>query len=315
MLFSFLTFIYFRVRTPKVSIEKKLKVSCSILKGCVFMSEIPKYNRDKYYRIMDITQSNYANQWKRLSKDSKRADFILIYYSLSIIIFSLSVKFYPTFFDETWSSYSGLILSVIVLIYSIINSKAGYPERITKIQVALNEVKRLKREVGALPENILGKREMPNNTKNFLSQMTKIVAKKSVCSNSCEMECNCDIYPQCQATKVCLKLESLKREYDEIVSNTEIRDDLDFYFTILHLCKQYKLNPFNGKAAKNIDPKEINDDDPVIKEIRGYISENNPAMQRFHLTFLTICHFVLYVAPVIIFLAGIIINSFVLQHK
>lgn len=271
------------------------------------MSEIPKYNRDKYYRIMDLTQSNYANQWKRLSKDSKRADFILIYYSLFIIIFSLSVKFYPTFFNETWSSYSGLILSVIVLIYSIINSKAGYPERIAKIQVALNEVKRLKREVGALPESISGKSEIQDNNESSHSEMTEIVSKQSTCSNPCEMMCDCDVYPQCQATKVCLKLERYKRKYDEILSNTEMRDDLDFYFTILHLCKQYKLNPFNGKPAKK---QEINDNDSVIKEIRGYISENNPAMQCFHLAFLTICHFALYIAPIIIFLAGIIINFY-----
>lgn len=42
----------------------------------------PTYNRDKYYRIMDRTQSNFANQLKRLYKDSKRADNILIYYSI-----------------------------------------------------------------------------------------------------------------------------------------------------------------------------------------------------------------------------------------
>lgn len=274
------------------------------------MSEIPKYNRDKYYRIMDIAQSNYANQWKRLSKDSKRADFILIYYSLSIIIFSLSVKFYPRYFNEEWSSYSGLILSVIVLIYSIINSKAGYPERIAKIEIALNKVKRLKREVGALPENISGKTGIQNGGKDFLSKMTQMVKKQSTRSNACEMERDCDVYPQCQAKTVCLKLENLKREYDEIVSSTEMRDDLDFYFTILHLCKQYKLNPFNGKAAKKIGPKEIDDNDPVIREIRGYISENNPPVQCFHLAFLRICHFALYIAPIVIFFAGIAINFF-----
>lgn len=250
-----------------------------------------------------------------MSKDSKRADFILIYYSLAIIVYSLPVKFYPNLFNEIWSSYSGLILSVIVLIYSIINSKAGYPERIAKIQVALNEVKRLKREVGTLPEHLPHRSSIRMSKGGIFSTATKIVNRKGVCSNSCEMACDCNMYSQCQSTRVCLKLEQLKEEYDNIVSNTEMRDDLDFYYTILHLCKQYELNPFDGKIAKGIDSKEINENDPIIREIRGYISENNPKKQRFHVAFLTICHFALYSAPILIFLAGIIFNCPLFQRQ
>ena len=58
----------------------------------VILMSIPSYNKAKYYRIMDRTQSNYANQLKRLSRDKKRADFILIYYSLALIIYALSGK-------------------------------------------------------------------------------------------------------------------------------------------------------------------------------------------------------------------------------
>ena len=77
---------------------------------------VPSYNRDKYYRIMDRTQSNYANQLKRLSRDKKRADFILIYYSLALIIYSLSGKFYPELFNQDWISNSSIFLLIIVLI-------------------------------------------------------------------------------------------------------------------------------------------------------------------------------------------------------
>ena len=62
---------------------------------------VPLYNRDKYYRIMDRTQSNYANQLKRISKDAKRSDFILIYYSMALIVYALSAEFYPGLFDST----------------------------------------------------------------------------------------------------------------------------------------------------------------------------------------------------------------------
>lgn len=258
------------------------------------MANIPKYDRDKYYRIMDVTQSNYANQWKRLSKDSKRADFILIYYSLAIFVYSLSDILYPDLLDESWASYMGLILSVIVLIYSIINSKAGYPERIAKIQNALNVVKRLKREVGALPADP-PKPPLPaaGNPGN-------------ACPAPCGLTCGCSSYQPCHDSLVCVKLESLKKEYDELVSGTEIRDDLDFYYTIRYLCKQHHLRPYTGKPQRG---GNVNEADPAIKELRGYISENNPAIQQLHVIFLGLWHFLLYSAPVVIFALGIIIRQ------
>lgn len=259
------------------------------------MADIPKYNRDKYYRIMDITQSNYANQWKRLSKDSKRADFILIYYSLAIFVYSLSDILYPDLLDKSWASYTGLILSVIVLIYSIINSKAGYPERIAKIRDALNVVKRLKREVGALPD------ELPTPLPPAGGD------PENACPAPCGLACSCGSYQSCHGSLICAKLESLKKEYDELVSGTEIRDDLDFYYTIRHLCKQYHLDPYTGKPQEGAS---VTATDPAIKELRGYISENNPAIQQFHVIFLGFCHILLYIAPVVIFVLGIVIKHF-----
>lgn len=257
------------------------------------MEHIPVYNRDKYYRIMDVTQSNYANQWKRLSKDSKRADFILIYYSLAIFVYSLTDILYPNLLDKSWASYTGLILSVVVLIYSIINSKAGYPERITKIQDALNVVKRLKREVGALPDTLPDAvpKSPPATGGN----------PGNICPTSC------GLYQSCHGNLICAKLESLKKEYDELVSSTEIRDDLDFYYTIRHLCKQHGLHLYTGKPQMDAS---VTEKDPAIKELRGYISENNPGIQQLHVIFLGLCHFLLYIAPVVIFVLGIIIKYF-----
>lgn len=238
---------------------------------------VPVYDKDKYYRIMDRTQSNYANQLKRLSKDDKRADFILIYYSIALIVYALSVQFYPDKFNATWTSYTSIILSVVVLMYSIINSKAAYTERIAKIDKALNEVKRLKREVGALPDK----------------------ANISSCSN--QEVCPCD------KAEACNKLEDLKKEYDKLVSSTETRDDLDFYWTICHLCDEYGLSPYSGKI---IDEGKHDKADPiVIEEIRGYISENNPRIQRFHIYLRCAWHLCLYLAPIVIFLLSLLANN------
>lgn len=243
---------------------------------------IPEYNKAKYYRIMDRTQSNYANQLKRLSRNKKRADFILIYYSLAIIIYALSVKFYPTVFDENWTSYSSMILSIIVLIYSIVNSRSEYSGRITSIQNALNEVKRLKREVGALPE-------FPDDLRP---------------SSPCSEAATCEKCQTCSRADACAKLNKLKQEYDKIVSNTEIRDDLDFYITILHLCKQHNIDPYTGRYLDHTapDPKSC---DAELTELLGYIAENDPKLQRAHLWLLKIWHGLLYIAPAVIFLIAI----------
>ncbi len=107
------------------------------------------YDRDKWYRILKCTQLNYSNLLNRLSKDHKRSNFIIIYYSTALIIYSLSTHFFETVFNEDFTSYASIILSIIVLIYSIINSNARYSERITSVLYGLNEIKTLKRRLAA----------------------------------------------------------------------------------------------------------------------------------------------------------------------
>ena len=84
-----------------------------------------------------------------MSKDHKRSNFIIIYYSIALIIYSLSTHFFDTVFNEDFTSYASIILSIIVLIYSIINSNARYSERITDVLYGLKEIKALKRRLAA----------------------------------------------------------------------------------------------------------------------------------------------------------------------
>lgn len=250
------------------------------------MANIPKYDRDKFYWTMEVTQANYANQLRRLSKDGKRADFILIYYSLAIFVYTLSGIIYPGLINEDWASYAGLILSVIVLVYSIINSKAGYPERIAKIQNALNAVKRIRRETGNLP-------------KEPSPPWPETETGNPAC---CSIPCN--DYKTCYTNHFCVKLETLKREYDEIVGSTEARDDLDFYYTVRSLCKQYKLDLYTGSPQNGVA------DDLRAEELRGYIIDIRPRFQQFHVFFLHVCNIILYIVPIVIFAAGVVVTRF-----
>lgn len=111
------------------------------------MPSTKEYNIEKMYRIMNVTQSNYANMMKRLQGRKDFSNFVITYYSIALIVYSLTAQFFPEYFDVKLSSYFNIILSVVVLTYSLIISKSNYTERIHGAERILNEVKSKKREL------------------------------------------------------------------------------------------------------------------------------------------------------------------------
>ena len=274
---------------------------------------------------MNMTQLNYANQLKRLSKNQSRANIILIYYSTALIVYSVASIIYPTIFSLKWMEFSSIILSVVVLLYSIINGNANYPQRIANIEKSLNQVKSLKRKIGSIRASCCTEKNAQttgepidtncngNNTKQE-KQRSNIAGDNRESSD----------------TSICESLERIKREYETLVSTTEIRDSLDFYETIVQLCAKYDLNPYaKPKQIKQetrlfcakydlnpyAKPKQIKqetrlcENSEILDEIIGYISENAPCQQRRYLLFLKIIHGLLYIAPVVVLILGIIFNG------
>ena len=103
-----------------------------------------KYDKEKWMKVCNTTLSNYINMEKRLSENRRFSEFILIYYSLFFIINSLTAVYFD-FYNDKLCEYFGLILSVVMLAYSFINSNANYTKRINNITNAINELKTLKR--------------------------------------------------------------------------------------------------------------------------------------------------------------------------
>lgn len=264
---------------------------------------MPKYDCEKYYRIMNMTQLNYANQLKRLSKNQSRANIILIYYSTALIVYSVASIIYPTIFSLKWMEFSSIILSVVVLLYSIINGNANYPQRIANIEKSLNQVKSLKRKIGSIRASCCTEKNAQttgepidtncngNNTKQE-KQRSNIAGDNRESSD----------------TSICESLERIKREYETLVSTTEIRDSLDFYETIVQLCAKYDLNPY-AKPKQIKQETRLCENSEILDEIIGYISENAPCQQRRYLLFLKIIHGLLYIAPVVVLILGIIFNG------
>ena len=107
----------------------------------------PKYDKNKWKKIMDTTQSNYANMIKRLTRKSKFSNFILIYYRIFLIITTLTCKYFSNYYNVILSEYFSIILSVVMLAYSLINNNANYSVRIHNLENSLNELKNLKRKL------------------------------------------------------------------------------------------------------------------------------------------------------------------------
>ena len=232
---------------------------------------------------MDTAQLNLANQYKRLSKNDKRASSIVVYYSIVLIVYSLSVHFYPRWFDSTWINYCNIIISIIVLVYSIINSKADYANRASRAAESLKSVKALKRRLGML-------RSMRDETQE--AKETWESAFKEIIDS-----------------------------YTALSSSVEVRDDLDFYYTIRSLCKKYGISAFRNAKPVNPNNPTAQSNNEAIAELRGYIAENVPIMQWIHVAFLRVWHLMLYLAPILIFLWGFLpvkcflTKNFPLAHR
>ena len=104
-----------------------------------------EYNKEKWLKICKTTLSNYINMEKRLSDSKKLSDFILVYYSIFLIINSLTSVYFDSY-NAKVCEYFGIILSIVMLAYSLINSNANYSRRIETVTAAINSLKRLKRD-------------------------------------------------------------------------------------------------------------------------------------------------------------------------
>lgn len=123
----------------------------------IVVQEKKNYNdTGKMYDIMNTTQSNYSNMLKRLQLKKSFSNFVITYYSIALIVYTLTAEFFPKEFDVKLSSYFNIILSVVVLTYSLIITNAKYSERIHAAERILNEVKAKKREL--TDENVAEKR-------------------------------------------------------------------------------------------------------------------------------------------------------------
>lgn len=202
-----------------------------------------KYDARKWKKIMDTTQSNYANMIKRLDRRNKVSNYVLIYYSIFLIAITLTGKYFPKYFSTILGEYFGILLSIIMLAYSLVNNSANYSVRISKIEEALNKLKTIKREVN--DENI----------------------------------------------------DTYKEKYYAITDTTERREDVDFFVTVKHLCKEYNINVIT-KKSKDKDHIGLDEQEKVVND---YVSEINIYLEESKIIFEYLWYGLLFFTPMLIF--------------
>lgn len=105
------------------------------------------HDKDCVYDIMYTAIRNYDNMLKRLSFRKQFSNFCITYYSIVLIVLSLTVKFFPCKVKVELSSYYNIVLSVVVLVYSLVITNANYSDRINAVKRSLNEIKIKKGEL------------------------------------------------------------------------------------------------------------------------------------------------------------------------
>lgn len=170
--------------------------------------KIEKYDLEKCRKICEITLTNYINMKKRLSLREKNSNFILIYYSAYIIIASLTPKYFENYNTEL-NEYFNIVISLILLVFSLINGNARYGERIMKLENSINKLKTLKRKPNEELKSDGDGDCYKNETAKFMNIYNGVV-------DSTEMRSDRDFYLTAKKMKL-LEVYYINELYEELL--------------------------------------------------------------------------------------------------
>ena len=190
------------------------------------MENEKEYNIKKWKRIMNVTQNNYANMLKRLNRQHKVSNYVLIYYSIFLIVITLTSKYFPTYFNAGLGEYFGIILSIIVLAYSLINNSANYAVRITNIEDAINKIKTIKRGLESKDLNeLIDRYNAVTDTTELRSDVDFFITVKQLCKKN----------------NMCWFTVKFKSKMDEMDYSEEQRQIKDYISELSLLVEEVKI--------------------------------------------------------------------------
>lgn len=196
--------------------------------GCDFMT--PKYDGLKYYRICNNTLDNYVEMLKRLQRRKGFTSFVLIYYSVVLIILPLTTLYFPKYLNKTIVDYSSIAISICILACSLTIQNVKYSERIIQVTKIINSLKTIKREIYNLEGN-----ELEEKKKSYYSITDNAEPRAEIdfYKNLCH---NCKIYGIDKfSRKIKKKTKSDITREDDKKDNEKTETEIES--VIEHLCE------------------------------------------------------------------------------
>lgn len=152
-------------------------------------------------RDVELTTSNYAQMHERLRLRDKASKFFVTYYSVFAILFSLIPFFFAERIEQRASfDFLTISISIVVLVASLFISLAKYSERALRAVEALDNMKRLKKELSIIEETDLWQDDCAKY-KSYVKIYHQIV-------DCMELRTDIDYYRTC-------KNLSIKKEYKD----------------------------------------------------------------------------------------------------
>lgn len=118
--------------------------------------ENDKKLKNSLEKDINYTSRNYANMYDRLLLRDNVSKFFIVYYSIIAIVNSILPKYIQDIANKSYIfDFSSVIISIILLVVSLSVSLANYPERKLKAMIALDKLKRMKKDIGIYSEDEL----------------------------------------------------------------------------------------------------------------------------------------------------------------
>ena len=97
-----------------------------------------------------LTCSNYTNMHARLQLRNNMASVLIVYYSIVTIVFSIIGRYFSiSELSNTVLDFSAVLTAIVILVSSLMISMANYSFRIRDAVIAIDSLKKMKKEIQA----------------------------------------------------------------------------------------------------------------------------------------------------------------------
>lgn len=139
------------------------------------LSVMSKTTKADILHDIDYTQSNCSYIQKRLNKWDIYTKIYIVEYSLFSIFFSMLPKYFSLRTDIlALLDFASISVSIVMLVVSLYVSLANYQKRAESALDVLNQLKKMKKDIAAIPEDRFTKKIYEKKSKRYYDIVQKL---------------------------------------------------------------------------------------------------------------------------------------------